>query len=95
MSIDWFRDLIICISGLVIAGVFIFIAVLLYSLYHRTSAILDSIQATSATIQGITSYIRDEVVKPVIEVVAFVQGMRQGIDTIIKFFKKEEGGKDV
>jgi len=52
-------------------------------------------QATSATIQGISSYIRDEVVKPVIEVVAFVQGMRQGIDTIIKFFKKEEGGKDV
>ena len=95
MGIDWFRDLIICISGLVAAGVLIFIAVLLYSLYRKTSSILDSIQATSTTIQRVSSYIRDEVVKPVIEVVAFVQGMRQGIDTISKFFKKEEGGKDV
>ena len=95
MGIDWFRDLIICISGLVAAGVLIFIAVLLYSLYHRTRSILDSIEATSATIQGVTSYIGEEVVKPMIQVVALVQGIRQGIDTISKFFKKEEGEKDV
>ena len=95
MSIDWFRDLIIIISGLVVAGVLIFIAMLLYSLYRKTSSILNSMQATSTTIQRVSSYIRDEVVKPVIEVVALVQGIRQGIDTITKFFKKEEGGKDV
>ena len=95
MSIDWFRDLIICIAGLVGAGVLIFIAVLLYSLYRKTNSILNSMQATSATIQRVSFYIGDEVVKPVIEVVAFVQGIRQGIDTISKFFKKEEGGKDV
>lgn len=96
MSIDWFRDLIICIAGLVAAGVLIFISVLLYSLYHRTRSILDSIEATSTTIQGVTSYIGEEVVKPLIQVVALVQGIRQGIETISKFFKKkEEGGKDV
>ena len=94
MSIDWFRDLVICISGLVAAGVFIFIAVLLYSLYRRTNSILNSLQATSTTIHEVTSYIGDQVVKPAIELVALVQGIRQGIDTISKFFKKEEGGKD-
>ncbi len=95
MSIDWFRDLVISISGLVAIVVLIFAAVLFYSLYHRARSILDSMKVTSTTIQGITSYIGDEVLKPVVKVSAFAQGVRQGIDVISKFFKKEEGGKDV
>lgn len=94
MGIDWFRDLVICIFGLVAAGVFIFIAVLLFLLYRRVRVILDSVKATSRTIQGISSYVGDEVVKPVIEVAALIQGVRQGIDTISKFFKKKEGGEN-
>jgi len=94
MGIDWFRDLVICIFGLVAAGVFIFIAVLLFLLYRRVRVILDSVKATSRTIQGISSYVGDEVVKPVIEVAALIQGIRQGIDTISKFCKKKEGGKN-
>ena len=89
MGIDWFRDLIICIWGLVTTGVFIFVAVLAYLLYRRIRAILDSAKATSRTIQGISSYVGDEVVKPVVEIAAFVQGIRQGIDTIGKYFKKK------
>jgi len=94
MGIDWFRDLIICIFGVVAAGVLIFIAVLLFLLYRRVRVILDSVKATSRTIQGISSYVGDEVVKPVIEVAAIIQGVRQGIDTISRFFKKKEGGKN-
>ena len=94
MSIDWFRDLILCIFGIVAAGVLVFLAVLLYLLYRRTTSILDSVKATSTTIQGITSYVGEEVVKPVVQVASMIQGIRQGIDTISKFFKKQEGGKD-
>lgn len=94
MSIDWFRDLVISIFGLVAAGVLIFVAVLLFLLYRRVRVILDSVKATSKTIQGISSYVGDEVVKPVIEVAAIIQGIRQGIDTISRFFKKKEGGKN-
>lgn len=94
MSIEWYRDLFICILGLVAAGVLIFVAVLSYSLYRRIRSILDSIKTTSRTIQWISSYIGDEVVKPVIQVAAVVQGMRQGIGTISRFFKKQEGGGD-
>jgi len=90
MGIDWFRDLIICIFGLVAAGVSIFLAVLLFSLYRRVRAILDSVKATSKTIQSVSSYVGDEVVKPVIELAAIIQGIRQGIDTIGKLFKKQE-----
>lgn len=95
MGIEWYRDLIICISGLVAAGVLIFIAVLFYTLYHRARTILDLLHETSTTIQGLTSYVGDEVVKPLIQLVALIQGIRQGIEAITKFFKKEEGGKDV
>ena len=94
MSIDWFRDLVICIFGLVAAGALIFIAVLSFLLYRRVRVILDSVKATSKTIQGLSSYVGDEVVKPVIEVAAIIQGVRQGIDTISRFFKKKEGGKN-
>ena len=88
MGIDWFRDLIICIFGLVATGVLIFIAVLSFSLYRRTRVILDSVKATSKTLQGISSYVGDEVVKPVIEIAALIQGIRQGVGTISKFFRK-------
>jgi len=94
MDINWFRDLIICILGLVATGVLIFIAVLLYLFYHRMRSILDLIETISRTIQGITSYVGGEVAKPLIQVVALIQGIRQGIDTVSKFFKKQEGGKD-
>jgi len=88
MSIEWFRDLIICILGLVATGVLIFIAVLSYLFYRRTRSILDSIETISRTIRGITSYVGGEVAKPLIQVVALIQGIRQGIDTVSKFFKK-------
>ena len=92
MSIDWFRDLTISILGLVTAGVLIFVAVLAFLLYRRVRSILDSIRTTSRTIQEITSYAVDGVAKPVIQVLAVVQGIRQGINTVSKFFKKEGGG---
>ena len=94
MGIDWFRDLVICIFGLVGTVVLIFIATLVYKVYRRTKSILDSAKATSGTIRGISSYVGDEVVKPMVQVVALIQAVRQGIDAVSRFFKKQEGGKD-
>ncbi|MFC2068681.1 hypothetical protein ACFLTP_06705 [Chloroflexota bacterium] len=95
MSIDWFRDLIICVFGLVATGTLIFIAVLSYRLYHRTRAILDSIKATSRIVQEVSSYMGDEVVKPVAQIAGIVQGIRQGIVTFSNYFNRSKGGKDV
>jgi len=88
MGIDWFRDLFICIFGLVATGVLIFSTVLLFRLYRRARAILDSVKATSKTIQGVSSCVGDGVVKPVIELAAIIQGIRQGVETIGKLFRK-------
>ena len=95
MSIEWFRDLVICIAGLVSAGAIIFVAVLAYSCYRRARPILDSINATTATVQGISSCVRDEVARPLAEVVAIIQGVSQGINAATRLFKKQKGGSDV
>lgn len=94
MGIEWFRDLAISISGLVLIVVLIFIAVLAYLLYRRAKSILDSMKSVSRDVQGISSFVTDEVAKPLIQVVAFVQGIRQGIDAIKKLFKKKGGEGD-
>jgi hypothetical protein len=96
MDIEWFRDLVICISGLVVTLVVIFIAVLAYLLYNRARTLMDSIKATSATINEISSAVRDEVVKPVLQWVTLIKGVFQGVDLVSRFFRKEEqeGGRD-
>jgi hypothetical protein len=94
MDIGWFRDLVICISGLVITFVVIFIAVLAYLLYSKVRPVLDSMKTTSATLQEITFTVKDEVVKPAVQFATLVRGISQGIDLVSRFFKREgqEGG---
>ena len=109
MDIEWFRDLVICISGLTITVVLILIAVLSYSLYRKAGSAITSLEATlnerrstlesiehiSATIQGIFGSVEDEIIKPLVGVASLVQGIRQGIDAVSRIFKKEEGGENV
>ena len=92
MGIDWFRDLVICIAGLVLTGVLIFIAVMLYSIYKRAKSALDSANDILAKVQGISSYVQTEVARPLVQLVALIQGIRQGVDTFSALFKKHKGG---
>jgi hypothetical protein len=70
--------------------VVIFIAVLAYLLYSKIRPVLDSMKATSATIHEITSTVKDEVVKPVLQFVTLIRGIAQGIELASRLFKKEE-----
>ena len=94
MDIGWFRDLVICIAGLATTLVVIFIAVLAYLLYRRIRPILNSMQATSRTVQEMTSVVKEELVKPVVQLAALVRGIMQGVEMATKFFRKgeQEGG---
>ncbi|MFC1966629.1 hypothetical protein ACFLVW_02080 [Chloroflexota bacterium] len=94
MSIDWFRDLVISIFGVVATGVSIFIAVLAYSLYRRIKPVLKSLKKSAKTIQTLSSYTENEVVKPLIQMATVIQGVRQGINAVSKIFQKKKGGKD-
>ncbi len=93
MDIGWFRDLVIVILGVVATGVLIFVTVLSYSLYRRIRPILDAIKTTTRTVEGICSSWGGGLAKPLIQVVAVVQGIRQGIDSVSKLFGKK-GGRD-
>ena len=77
MSIEWLRDLIICINGIVAIGAFIFISVLVYKLYRRARPVLETASAISTMLAPM---------------VAVVQGIRQGIATFGEFFSKKQGG---
>ena len=94
MSIEWYRDLIISISGIVLIVVLIFTTVLSYRLYRRMKVILDSARNVSQKVQGVTGYVGDEVVKPLVRVVTLIQGIGQGINMMSKIFKKKEGSRD-
>jgi len=94
VDIDWYRDLIICIYGVVGTIALIMIVVLVYKLYSRIKSILDSAKRTAGTIDDVTSYVGNQAVKPMVQIVALVQGVRQGINTFNNLFQKRKGGKD-
>jgi hypothetical protein len=94
VSIDWFRDLIISILGLVATGVLILVAVLLFLLYRRTRAILDSAKGIMRTAQDISSYAAGGVAKPLVQVAAIIQGISRGIEAISKLRQKKKGDRD-
>ena len=94
MSIEWIRDLVISITGIVVICVLIFIAVLSYIRYRQTRAIMKSLKTTAKTIEGVTSIVGDEVAKPMMKAVTFIQGMRMGINLINKFIKRKEDAHD-
>ena len=92
MSIEWFRDLVVCIFGLGATIAVIFIAVLAFLLYRRLVPVLDSLKATSKTMADLSSYA--EMVKPLAQVAALVQGIRQAVGLVSRFTKRKGEDKD-
>ena len=90
MSIEWFRDLVVCIFGLGATAVLIFLAVLAFSLYRRLRPVLDSLNRTTKTVENLSSCVEAEVAGPLAQVVAFVQGIRQVVSLFRQFTKREE-----
>jgi hypothetical protein len=90
VNIEWFRDLVLCIFGLGATVAAIILVVLAFFLYFKIRPILDSIKATSRTVANITSSVEEEVAKPLAQIMAFVQGIRQAIGLVSRFTKKEE-----
>lgn len=93
MGIEWFRDLVICIFGVMATVAVIMITVLVVSLYRKSKTVLQSVEATSKNIQEITSSLRKRFVSPVAEMGAFFKGIYKGVEAINKIFGKREGGK--
>ena len=94
MSIEWFRDLVICIFGLGATVALIFMSVLALLLYRKIRPILDSSKATVKTVENISSCVGEEVARPLAQIVAFVQGITQAVSLFSRFSRKKEGGRN-
>ena len=88
MDIEFLRDLIIVLSGIVITLVFIFIGFLVYSLYTKVNRILKSLKTTAAEIEALTTLISDEVSKPLIQTAGIAHGLAVAFGAINKIFRK-------
>ena len=90
MEIGWFRDLVICIAGLVFTAVIILIGILALLLYRRILPILDSAKTASATVKEMTAAVKNEIVAPIVQLAGLIRGVTQGIGLATKLFKREE-----
>ena len=90
MSIEWFRDLIIIIWGIGATVVMLLIGVLAFLLYRRIRPALDSLKATTKTVENITSVVGEQVAGPLAKVAAFVQGIRQAASLVSQLRNKRE-----
>ena len=87
MDIQWFRDLAICILGFGATLVIIFMGILAFLLYRRLKPILDSAKAAAKTVENISSCVEEEVARPLGQIAAFVQGIKQAVGLIGRFSK--------
>ncbi len=90
MTIEALRDLIIIVSGATTIVALFLISVLFIILYRRIDRVLNSVETISRKAREISTYVSDEVVKPSVQVVAMLQGVRN----ITNLLRRKQGGKD-
>jgi hypothetical protein len=90
VSIEWFRDLVICIFCLGATVAVIILVVLAFMFYFRLKPLLDSMKKTAGTVAKITSTVETELAGPMAQIISFVQGIRQAVGLFHRFFRKEE-----
>ncbi len=88
MGIEWFRDLSIAILGFVTTAVLILIAVLVYRLYREVKSTLLLVKAASQIAYDTVTLVQ-EGIKPLLSILALIQGILGGFKGISKIFNKE------
>lgn len=108
MGIEWYRDLIICIAGgitcilcLIAAGVIIYFAVIAKSLNKKVKSVMNAVEETTTIAKGVVSDIREdvsevkeEIMSPLVQVMAIIQGVRKGFELVNALLRKDSGGEN-
>ena len=90
MELSSWRDVILIIWGLVATVAIVFISVILFLFYRKTSSVLDSTDLMVARVGNIVDYVEKEVVRPVSRFGTMIQGIMQGISIFGSVFNKKE-----
>ena len=91
MSLAELRDLFIVIFSLVGIGATIFLSILLFLVFRKIRSILDSGRQTLGNVRNMSSMVSDNIVKPLVSISSFLQGLRQALEFISRASKREEG----
>ena len=93
MDMAWFRDLVICISGISAIVVLVLLTVLSITIYRKSKTVLRSLEVTSNNLQDISSVLREKFIAPFAEIGTFIHGISKIFESINKTFGKKKGGK--
>ncbi len=89
MSIEWFRDLAIVILGLGVTIVVISLGILAWLLYRKLKPILDSVKATTRTVEKFSATVEEEIYQPLTQVATFIRGIRKAVNLTSRFTKRK------
>ncbi len=90
MSLEELRDLFIVIYALAGIGAIIFLSILVFLVFRKIRSILDSGRETLGNVRNISSVVSDNIVKPLVSISSFLQGLRQALEFISRAAKREE-----
>lgn len=88
MTVEMLRDIVIIIMGIVATVALIFLSVLFYSLYKRILEIMKPMEAASSALQTLANVVTRPLSEPVNQVASFVEGVRDGLEKVMKIFQK-------
>jgi hypothetical protein len=88
MDMAWFRDLSITVLGFVTTVVLIFASILGYRLYLKAKSVLQLAESTMQSAEDIVTLVK-EFIKPMLPIMALIQGICAGLGNIGNMFKKE------
>jgi len=94
VSIEWLRDLVIVIFGLGATVAIIAMAVLAFVLYFKIKPVLKSVKNTTSTVENVTLNVEQEIMKPLVQVAAFAQGIREVAGLFTGLSRKKKGGEN-
>ncbi len=87
MSIEWFRDLAIVILGLGVTIVVISMGILAWLLYRKLKPILDSVKATTKTVEKFSATVEEEIYQHIAQGATFIHGIRKAVNLTSRFTK--------
>ncbi len=90
MSLAELRDLFIVIFSVAGIVAIILLSILLFLVFRRIRSILDSGRETLGNVRNISSMVSDNIVKPLVSISSFLQGLRQALEFISRAAKREE-----
>ncbi len=89
MTIEIFKDWVLSVQGIIFIVLMLVITVMALALFRKAKKIMDAVGKVTEKVQSASSSVNEDSLRPILKVVALVQGIRTVRDT----FNKKQGGK--